>query len=515
MRLLQLLPKLVSYFVPMLVLFIVTPIFTETFGSTIFHSATQPLKNESKLIFYVTSVCGQIFLPLISSINSGLLVLPMFELSEFSKAIAKKSLCTGNALLNTIFCTSVATVLTSVLCMAIFAFRQGKLLSKMPLNIIDALFITSGFFNLVLGFGWFMIADRVKLSVVLSIVSLIVTATAILILSNTGNPRFLIVFLLALIGSTNLLKMFYSENELIKYHIFTGEKSSPLDFASIITELKRGGLTFGVIKDNIFNIIGLAISPIITLSTTLPFYAKRFKLDINYNKELRNFGISSLTHLFFPANISCTGSVLFKVCGAETRIHSLLAGVSLIGLYFVYEHITPLLSTFVLSLMPQFIGISVLAGYAIPVSTYTFADKAVLGVLVMISLITKVSGPIVLAVGLAINFLTAYYFSGSVGGEVTLQEINGVVIVKVQDCLTYANMTEVTEGLKGCDCSVVFDLSDVKYVDYTGNQELGVLIHAITKNGWGVEIIGKPYNLNEGLLSDCKPRDKQLATADL
>lgn len=76
-----------SYVFSIVNLLLITPIFIEAFGPLLLYTKSDLYKNESKLLFYIVTVCGQTIFPIFSSINSGIFVIPMFELYESSSII--------------------------------------------------------------------------------------------------------------------------------------------------------------------------------------------------------------------------------------------------------------------------------------------------------------------------------------------------------------------------------------------------------------------------------------------
>lgn len=493
--------RLASYLFSVFNVLIITPIFIETFGPLLLADDSGLLKNESKFLFFASTLCGQISFPIFSSVDSGFLVVPMFELFESSRSILQSYEIPEDALVNTLICLSLASILTFIICFLVYLFKLGNLLSKIPLNVIDSLMVATAVFNIYVGFRRLIVEKQTELSIVLSLSSFVITAVAIAILKLTKNPRLLVLYLVVLIVLTNSLKIFYDPKSLVENKLFITAEGTPLNFASFIRSMNKGVVDLKKLAYNLVQVVTISISPIVSFSTTLPYYSKHFKLDIDYNRELRGFGLTSLLSAIscFPVHVSCTGSILFRVCGASGRLHSLLAGISLFSLFAVYHYITPFLPTFALSLLAQFIGFSVLFGYLQLFPALTVIDKIVLAVISFIAIASRMNSLIVLTSGVMVNLAVSYYFSRKIVGEssVVFQEIESTTIIKVQTALTHLNVQGVSERLKHCENDIVFDLLDTKYVDYTANVELEDIVKCAKQRKLSVQILGRPRNLNK------------------
>ena len=78
---------------------------------------------------------------------------------------------------------------------------------------------------------------------------------------------------------------------------------------------------------------------------------------------------------FYPSVMNCSGSILFKICGGDSRMHSILGGIAIFGLIPIFHKIIGIFPTFVITLIPEFIGLSFLIEYLISFFKITNADK--------------------------------------------------------------------------------------------------------------------------------------------
>lgn len=491
---------LLSHLVSITIILMIAPIFTEAFGPLLLSNLAELFVNESKLVFLISMIWGQILFPALSTIRSGMMLLPMFELRSITSKIVESYIGSDGALKNIVFCFLAAGVLSAILCLAISLFGQGKLLAKIPSNVIDSVMMITGCLNVYLGFNIFAIKDNMGLSIVLFVISVVITTTALVILSNTQNPKLLVLFLIALLLLTNSLKKIYDLPTLVENKIFITSEGSKIDLNSFWHSVNIGEIDFEKFSKNLFHIVTLGISPIISFSTTLPFYLKQFNIEVDYNRELLSFGISSLS--VFPVSINGFGSILFRMCGANSKSHSVLAGICLIPLIFVYHYVTPLISTFILSLISLFIGFSILNGYIKALFRLTLLDKFVLLVPSLLGMAFELNILIMLLLGICINMLISLYFLGLTVKQspISFQQIEDVMVVKVRDSLTCSNIQDVVEGIELCKNKVVFDFLDTKYVDYTVNGELEKMIDSLIQRGLSIEIMGRPANLNSRII---------------
>lgn len=489
-----------SHFTSVLLMLFVTPIFTETFSSYILYKKDNSYSEESKIVFFLATLIGQVSFPLFSSMNSGSLILPMFELSETFRSIIQKCQTTEYPLKNTLLCLFAAGAICFLISLVIFFTRQGKIFSMIPMNIVDSLMMSSAVGNIIIGFSWFKIEDRPAFSVFLCVVSFLITVIGMSILKKTNNPKLLVIYLILIILGFNCLKFQFDLDTLVKNRIFITAKSDKLNIKLLASAVSKGSFSYNVIFDNIVSILTISISPLISLATSLPFFSKQFEICPNYNREIYSIGITNLfsSMAFSPVYFNCTGSIMLRICGAETRIHSMTAGVSIVFLYFIHHLIAPFLPRFAVSFISQFIGFSVLLGYIKTLPELTRIDKAVLLLTVLVAVFTKMNTIIVLCFGVFLSTAISLYFTRRClsGSESVILDEKGTV--KVKEVLDYRNIQYLVDCFK--NDKIILDLTDVKYVDYTANSKLEQLFKDLKNRRVTVEVVGHPYNLNSRII---------------
>lgn len=492
-----------SYFISVMLMLFVTPIFIETFSSYILGGSNPLFHSESKFIFFSSTLIGQITFPIFSSLDSGCLILPMFELNDTFKSILNNCLKTEYPLKNALLCRFTAGLLCFLICLTIVFTNQGKLFSKIPTNIVDSLMMSSAIGNSIIGFSWFKIDDAPVFSLFLCVVSFLITVSGIYILKKTNNPRLLVLYVFLIISGFNCLKFFYNSDTLVKNKIFITSKSEKLNIRPLLSAISKGHFDYSVISDNITQILTISISPIIALATSLPFYSRHFGLNPKYNREIFSIGMTNLSSAmsFTPVTFNTTGSIMFKICGLETRLHSILSGASVIVLYYTQHLIAPFLPRFSVSFISQFIGFSVLFQYTKMFPTLTRMDKAVLILTLLISILTKMNTIILLISGLLLSGCISLYFTGRClsGNQSVILTEKGTI--KIKEILDYRNIQCLVDYANEITGDIVLDLTDVKYVDYTANSKLDQLFKDMKNRKMTVTIMGQPCNFNSVMVN--------------
>lgn len=507
-------PGLASYLVSILILLIVTPIFMESFGSFLLYvNDSNAFDSESRAIYFLSTVSGQTSFSLASRINGGFMILPMFEMHALSKDISRTCLLSSqNGLRNTLLCLSVACIVSCVLGLLLYVTNTAKFLAQIPRNITDSIMIMTGILNLYIGLEKVVISGDYFRSGLLMVASVIITAGALVIFGRTKNPMHLLLYLVALILSMNAFRLHFEVKDLVKNRIFACEESKPLSlwavFDVFLSSKPRDtgmpslaefldGFDFQMIAKNISSIITISILPLISLAISLSIYSKTFGSKISIDREICSLSFTNLVSSlsFYPSHFNCTGSMFFRVCGATTRLHSLLAGISLVFLYFFMHRIIPLIPVFAVSLLLQFIGFSVLMGYLKALLKSTTLDKFLITMLCSFAYVVKMNVLFIILFGLCMNFLVNVFFTRRVFNNAGMQhqEIDGVTYIKINNRLDVNNISSLTSMLDSTMSDAVIDLLNCRYVDYSANCELE---EHCKQAGRSIKLIGNPKNLN-------------------
>lgn len=505
---------LTSYLVSISILMIVTPIFMESFGPNLFYADSHnAFEDESRMIYFLSTICGQISFSLVSRIDGGFIILPMFEAFATTSDISKKCLeSCPHSLKNTLLCLFVSCVMSCVLGALLCATGTVKFLMRIPRNITDSIMIMAGALNLWMGLSKVVISGAWMRSSLLVAASVIVTVGALRIFGRTKNPLHLLLYLIALILGMNSLRLYFSGDELVDNRIFLCRESRPLSIRAVLDVfLSRNpnetanslihGLDFLMVVKNIFSIITISILPLVSMAISLSIYSKAFGSKVSIRREVYSLSFSNLISSlsFYPNYFNCTGSIFFRMCGASTRLHSLLGGISLIVLYFCMHRIIPLIPVFAVSLLLQFIGFSVLTKYLETLNKATFLDKLLVVALCTFYCIVRMNVLFTTLFGLSVNFLVSFFFTRKIfnGTGIRSQEIDGVVYAKIGNRLDANNISLLTDILDSTPNDVVVDLFGCRYVDYSANCELE---EYCSHGGRSITVLGNPRNLNRKLL---------------
>lgn len=480
---------------------VVTPIFLETFGTGIF-SETE-LKIESRSLYFISNLVGQISFSFFTSLKSGFIVLPCFESMSQSRAIYTNNAATSNQIGFTVGCLLLACALTLLFSLVIYFTNTGILLSRIPRNIVDAMMFMVGITSLIAGVYPFIIKDRYFVSTLLVILSILITVGAVVILKRTNNPKYLVLYLLFIIAFFNFCRLFLSSDKLTEYRIFLFQDAKPLSFRMAIDLVRKAEFSLDAITRNLPSIISMAIYPLISISTSLPYFLNCLELKADFNNEILASGLSNgmCSIGLFPSSFNCSGSLLFALCGANSRWHSFFSGIALISMLFIFHMLSPLIPSFAISLLTQFIGVTLLLEYVSQIAAQNWPDRSTLFTIVVAFCAARLNVIILLIFGIGLNYLIVNVCNRHTK-SITLQKVDKKAILKIRGGVDFRNLHKIPESVgEGVD-EIVFDLEKCSFVDYSANLELYELACRLRKAQKKVQILGSPSNLNKNLISD-------------
>lgn len=497
----KVLKQLEAYSISVLIILIITPIFTESFGICIF--SNQDFKNESRLFYLISNLIGQILYPIFSSLGKGSIIIPCFEGMKISNEIFQSISEHENAIGITSFCLILACAISSLGGILIYFTKTGVLLSRIPRNIVDTMMIATGILTVLTGTSNFYDKNHLAHSTFLSLLSFSITGLSIFILKYTGKPKYIFVYLIAIIIICNSLKLFVSSATLSDNKVFSIQNIPKIDFQPILKLKPEFHLS--KVWENAFRIINLGICPLISLSTSLPYYSNTVGIPVNFNKELLAQGITNgfCSIGLFPTCFNTSGSILFMLCGANSRYHSIFGGLSLIFLFFVYHQVAPLIPSFAISLIFQFIGFTILLGFSKQIISATWLDKALLISIFTVFKISSFNSIVILIFGVILNYLFVYFHT-SKDTKLIKKQIDNSMIITVTGSLDFRNVHKIIEN-SYCNCTdVTFDLSSCDFIDYSANLELEEIMRKLKLNGQKIKICGCPSNLSGKIISMTK-----------
>lgn len=493
----KLIKQIASYANSILVVLIITPIFLESFGTQML--SDKKFANESRTFYLLSNIIGQIAYPIFSSLNGGCIIIPFFEGMALSRKIFEHASKEQNPLGITASCLLISCLISFIGGLLIYCTSTGSIISKIPRNIVDTMCLATALF--VLNFTKTIFFDPTNLvgSSSFFIISFLITILALSILEITRNPRYLIVYLILLVLICNSLKLILEPETLIKYKIFIFRNIPKIDLKPII-DLKLE-FNFKIFLAHIFNIINLGIYPLISLSTALPYYLKAIGLSADFNKELLTQGLTNgLCGLgLFPTNFNSSGSILFTLCGASSRLHSIIAGLAMISLFYFYDFIAPLIPSFVVALIFQFIGFSILIGLFKQLITSTWLDNLVLLFTFLGFYLSSFNMIFVICLGIGLNYFISYIYSSN-PKKFIIKQLENETIIIIHGTFNFINIHLVRECIDNTTHEISLDLSNCDFVDYTANLELEEIVKEVKSKNRKMRIFGRPENLKNQII---------------
>lgn len=518
-------------------IYIAIPIFVQAFGRELIYKKSgendtiDTFSNESALIYLSSSFFGQIAYSLSSIMNSGFLIFPTFENSSTAAKIHKICMQDNGGFINTLVSLCISALLTAFISFIAVSTRITKYLKMMVKDIVLASMLITGLQIFAFGCYDFWVENNLPKLILISI-SISLTIGLLMIFKSSGNPFYMIIYLIGITIIMNSLRAFASNISFIssdfftKYNLFSSGEIIALPIESFFSKIKTEEFNFKLILNNWMNIFSMAIYPLIPFIVNLPSYTSAINIDYNATREFFAFGASNLASslFFYPTYLNCSGSILFNTCGNNTRMCSIIAAFAMLSLYFVIHYIRTYLPTFVISVVKLFIGMSFILSYAPMVFRTSYSDMVCIIIMVVIGV--SFANPMLL-VSIAALFTTFRSLIYSISilpcqRNIDITDDNGIVTCKAPEKVDYCNIHGLTEYLirkktdgiittidisdnssiiKTRNTNIIIDLSSCRYIDFTANTKLRQALDIVKENGIHYCIRGQPSNFYKWLYS--------------
>lgn len=459
-----------QYIVSIGTLILMTPIMTETFGSKLLYvDDIQTFENQSKTMFFLCTIIGQIIFSSLSNINGGFLVLPVLEIYEITHKIQKK--CIPYGIINTYSCLWIACILMASINAFLYFTKSGKYFKKLPRTINDSIMLLIGLLNIFVSYKRIDKFNNWKMALSLFILSLLITLGGISIFIKTNQPFYILLYISLIVIFFNILKYTNLNSFLLDYLISLSVKLIWSDMS------QASKLNFKVIFSNIIPIFDMIFKTVLQNILSLMAYSNTFNDSFNLDNEILNTSITSFITSFslLPSHFSCTGSIFYRISGAKSKYHSLVSGLSLIPLYFYLHHFMPFIPLFAITFVLQFIGLSILIGYLKTFIKMSNLDRFHLIIVVIAAFLFKMNIVLIITFALFISILLNFTFTGRILGtnpNIKYQDFQNPLKIVIDGNLTFLNINKTIENMSKTKSDIILDLSDCSYVDYTANCEL-------------------------------------------
>lgn len=489
-------------------IFIATPIFIQSFGCSLLNKPTHGqnggFEAESKMIYLGASVLGQISYSLFSGLNGGFLIFPAFENRSVSHRIHRR--CTehdADGFVNTLACLSTAAVITALTAFILSVHKIGNCLNMIPINIIVVIMVKSGIELFLFGCSHY-ITENIAFSAVFIAISILLTLGLLLLLKKNRNPFMTIIYVIGIIVLMNLARLLFPSDFWYQHRLFMAPIKEKMSIGGFIRKIRFASLSFPTIAKNWQEILSMAVFPLIPFAVNLPTYSAGLEIPFCPERELLAFGMSNLLSSlsFYPTYFNCSGSMLFHLCGSNTRFYSFVAGLTMICLYFILHTVTRNLPTFAISLLTQFIGLSFFLSY-VPILCRASTPDIVAAVVMFAGGILLGGNTIVLLVlGLLINLAMALFYTRTFRlfkTDISVKRSDDRTVITIDGMLGCHNVQSVTSVLFSEPSLVVLDLRGCTYIDMTANLDLRKAIAYRQANGYLLAATGSPPNLYKHL----------------
>lgn len=460
--------KISSFFSSCFIILLVVPIIIESIGVSFFSFGKSTYENEARALFFIATVISQTFFSLITNIDGGFILMPVLELQPLIGGLFHSIFEEKGTFQDVLGCLFVANVLSSILLYIICHTNTVSIILRIPKNITEIHLILTAAFNIFKSFSalW---SGNTSYSVIMVIISLVITFCAIKILDYYKKPIFVVLYLVSLILIMNILKFVIKEEDLIRFNIFKYSKSTPL-----VIKLDTS-ISFSLVTKNFSSIISIAILPILSQTMSLLLYSNTFESTFNIKSEMKKLSLTNLISSVscLPTHFMCTGSIFFRMCGATTKFHSLISGISLLTLIYIYDKLLrfiPVLST---TFLLQFIGLSIILGYSKIIYYSTRLEKVQFALILLVLVYFKMNIVPATVVGVLINilFMAISIRQFYIPSSIDIKHSNDLISIKIFGALYFYNIDKLKK-IKDLEQNLEIDMKQCVYVDYSENSKL-------------------------------------------
>ncbi|KAI5168308.1 hypothetical protein PAEPH01_0021 [Pancytospora epiphaga] len=509
--------NLKSIVTTILITLVASPIFVQSFGKSLLtrensgasiDGVKENFENESRMIYIGSSIYGQIGYSLFSTLSGGFFIFPTFENSTVSAKIHKT--CMENnprGFVNTLFFLFLSSLLSGLVAFILSFTEFSRLLDYIPLTLIIITMVASGTRLFLFGCSLFVSSSNLLQSGVLVLISVVITLTLMLLLKKYRNPLIMLYYVLAIILVMNLFKLIFSLEQLYKWSLFSRPPSKRFSLHGFLEKIHLEAFDFSVVLNVWPDIISMGLFPIIQFGVSLPIYSYELGIPFNTSTELRAFGISNLLSslAFYPTYFNCSGSLLFHMCGSNTRIHSIIAGFTMILLCFFFHSAAKVLPTFSVSLLLQFVGISFLLSHLPMVFKTKALDMFSLIVMITVCIYFSLGTAQLLAICLLLTYFLYIYHSRSFtynGSTITVIENPDNSVIKVSGHLGFYNVNNLVEHILNIKKTCTIDLEACNYIDMAANFKIRKAVDTSLENGIPLHFSGRPNNFYKHLYDE-------------
>lgn len=496
-----------SAFTTAIAVLITAPVFLQSLGGCLFSGLGSKVQcsfsAESRLVFLCSSLLGQLGYTMFSALKGGILIYPIFEFCKSSSQIHAACIASDpNGFINTLVCLIAATLLGAALAFALSALRLGKYIHTIPFPIIICIVLKSSIDLVMLG-CYFFFTDSIIRSTVLISISIVITIGLMATFQMKKNPLYAIAYMLFVIAVMNLLRGLLTDSFIYQNNLFIEGQPSPLSFEQFFSKISTHAFDARMLFSNWLSILTLAVFPLVPHSINLPIYANSTMNELCPDSELRALGFSNLFSAIgcFPTYFNCTASIMLCRCGATARAYGFIAVPVLAALYFIFHHIVVRIPIFIFSVLPLFIGLSLLSSYLPLVFNATFFDILLVLALLLINHLLG-DAILMLATGILLNALCTLIFTGRPWPNahgIKIDEKDNQIIIKAGDQLDFYSILSVSKYIEMATKNVVVDMSECRYIDMSANIRLKASLDSHLCNGYYYKLVGHPKNLYKHL----------------
>lgn len=504
------------------VMILITSIFVHAFGSNLLDKdKSSRFVSHSQLIYILATIFGQLAYSIVSRISGGIIILPTFENNSISQEIHQRCISSPFGFQNTLISLSLSSILAGLISLTLSFLKIGAFLKSIPLTIIVCAMTKSGIELFLHGCSLYFRKDCLVPSFFYIFLSLIITLVGMYIFKRFKDPLYFIVYMLAIILIVNLVCKFINKDVFFGQNLMIAKNTSKLSFASFYSDMKQSSISLKLVLSNWKCILEMGLLPLIPFSINLPAYASTISTSFDFNSELLALGCSNLfsSLAFYPVYFNCSGSVMFHISGANSKIYSILAGISCISLFWLFNFIISLIPVFVVSMITQFVGISVILQYFNIIYNSSYVDQFILISSILLYLFRIFNIFFIILYILICEYLhmliytlnISIFFSGSstkLVCNISLDCASNLsarptLVLLAGNSLNFANFPQLLDLAQQSASlnpnRIVIDLQQCQYVDMTANFELKKLIKEMAHNNIPCYIVGSPHNSYEWL----------------
>ncbi|EEQ81840.1 hypothetical protein NCER_101568 [Vairimorpha ceranae BRL01] len=498
---------IITIFSSVFLLYTLTLLDFLSIGSNLYltESHSVNLENFNMMVFTSTTIIAQCVFGGFSRLRAGICGGAIFESVSITNNIHK--ICDANSnsaeesLTNAYVAVFVGTLLFGLLSYLMGMYGLGKFFNFIPKAPLYGVMASIGVGLIVDGFKQIYVGKTSLIIHFSALVTIFLVLLAYYLERRFPGYVFFIPLYslsIAVIFHGIFFILGYDLQKLRSINLVPKLSTNTVSF-NIFEFLKFGKFNFKLLIKLIPQILTLALTNMIHITVNVPGFSSIMNIPADLNEEFKTQGISNFLTAFFgyPTYfINCT-SIYFNKAGGTSRIHAILGGLSLTGLFYIGPLSRKFLPNILLALIPVYIGGSfVLSNFLELIPETSYIDLFIIVLSLVVGYFNPIfgiiMGSLVHCLIICIGYKMWVYNKKEDSGIYYNDVQKTYKIVKIDFIAFFLTYDKLRKILQVDGPKILIDLRECPYIDYEGND---IICKRISEYSCEVLIIGHPYNL--------------------